>query len=49
MHLPGRYRPACLINHTGTRSVFSPLAARKMRSFLSGGKNYKENTANHYY
>ena len=35
---PGRYLPACLIAHTGTRSVTSPLAARSIKSFFKGGK-----------
>lgn len=35
--LPGKYLPACLITHTGVRSVSSPRAARRRRSFLSGG------------
>lgn len=36
-HSPGRYRPACLMTHTGARSVSSPLAARNNRSFVKGG------------
>ena len=36
---PGRYRPACLITHTGTRLVFSPRATRKIKSLLSGGNS----------
>ena len=35
--LPGKYLPACLITHTGVLSVSSPRAARRRRSFLSGG------------
>ena len=36
--LPGKYRPACRITHTGTRSTGSPRAARKTESFFKGGK-----------
>lgn len=36
---PGRYRPACLIHHTGTCSVSSPRAARRNVSFCSWGKS----------
>lgn len=39
MSLPGRYRPACLMHHTGTCSVSSPRAARRNVSFLSSGKS----------
>ena len=39
---PGRYLPACRMAHTGTRSVTSPLAALKIRSFLRGGKGWIE-------
>mmetsp|Transcript_28264 Transcript_28264/g.69905 ORF Transcript_28264/g.69905 Transcript_28264/m.69905 type:complete len:237 (-) Transcript_28264:3-713(-) len=31
----GRWRPACLNNHTGVLSTFSPRAARTIRSFFS--------------
>src|SRR5690625_7842315 len=34
----GRYRPACLISHTGGRSTSSPLKARRKRSFFNSGK-----------
>ena len=37
--IPGRIRPAWRIIHTGTFSIFSPLAARKMRSFRKGGNS----------
>lgn len=39
MSLPGRYRPACLMHHTGTCSVSFPRAARRNVSFLSSGKS----------
>ena len=39
---PGRYLPACLIAHTGTRSVTSPLAARSIKSFFKGGKGWNQ-------
>lgn len=36
--LPGKYRPAWRMTQTGARSVFSPRAALRIRSFLRGGK-----------
>jgi hypothetical protein len=33
----GRYRPACRIIQTGVRSVVSPRAVRRIRSFCRGG------------
>lgn len=37
----GKYRPACLMTHTGTLSTGSPRAAFSNLSFFSTGKSYR--------